>query len=380
MSQKWQLAWPLILSLTVPLAVSWFKYPVTHLPPGFGIFPPEQSLIPVPGFNIWYFLAISVVAVLIVLLLVMPAWFGFKPVTPAPPSPTTSLPWWFYVGLVTMLVFWWIMWVHPSSLGSLVYFAFSPLWWGFIVMLDGIVYARLNGRSLMTTKANVFWFSALISVFGWGYFEYYDYFNLSNWYYPNGHMAPLSHTTIVVLFLIAYSTVTPAILQWYSLLQSWPKFTARYADGWSIPLSGNVLLAIGVVLIGLATWFPFPLFFAVWLGPLFIISGALMRLGIWTPLTDMASGNWSTTLSIALASMFNGFLWEMWNHGSEVLDSGYPTNPNYWIYDIPYVNVIHIFSEMPLLGYFGYMPFGIFVWVFFIWCGQLLNRSSDINL
>ncbi|WP_205633456.1 hypothetical protein [Methylobacillus sp. MM3] len=26
-----------------------------------------------------------------------------------------------------------------------------------------------------------------------------------------------------------------------------------------------------------------------------------------------------------------------------------------------HVNVVHILSEMPLLGYFGYMPFGILV-------------------
>ncbi len=378
MNRIWGLIWPIGLSLLIPLAVAWFKYPVEHLPPGFGIFPPEQSVIPVPGFNLYYFIAIAIVAALVVLVFVFPTKFGFKPSVPVPPTQKTRLPWWFYPGLVATLFFWWLMWARPPALNSIVSYAFSPMWWGFIVMLDAIVYARMNGRSLMASKPSLFLFSAVISVAGWGYFEFYDYFNLSNWYYPNGEM--MAHSMIVFLFVIAYTTVTPAVLEWYSLIQSFPNFALRYAQGIKVPVTGNLLLVVGCVLIGAATWYPFPLFFAVWLGPLLIIGGALMRLGIWTPLEDAKNGNWSTTFTIALASMFNGFLWEMWNHGSENPAIGYPTNPNYWIYDIPYVNVIHIFSEMPLLGYFGYMPFGIFVWVFFIWTAKIFNRPSDMNL
>lgn len=65
----------------------------------------------------------------------------------------------------------------------------------------------------------------------------------------------------------------------------------------------------------------------------------------------------------------------MWNYGS-----AHPTepiaNPNYWVYDVPYVNVIHIFSEMPLEGYFGYLPFGLMVWLIFIWAGKLFGFET----
>lgn len=75
---------------------------------------------------------------------------------------------------------------------------------------------------------------------------------------------------------------------------------------------------------------------------------------------------WPIILSIglplvALGSLCTGFFWELWNWGSNANPALPATNPNYWIYDIPYVNVIHIFAEMPLLGYIGYMPFGILV-------------------
>ena len=47
-------------------------------------------------------------------------------------------------------------------------------------------------------------------------------------------------------------------------------------------------------------------------------------------------------------------------------------------YNIPYVDVIHIFSEMPLLGYFGYIPFGVLVWQVFIWSGKMFNFNTEI--
>jgi len=81
---------------------------------------------------------------------------------------------------------------------------------------------------------------------------------------------------------------------------------------------------------------------------------------------------------VALSSLCNGFFWELWNWGSNANPALPATNPNYWIYDIPYVNVIHIFSEMPLLGYMGYMPFGILVWVVFIWLGALFGFDTGL--
>lgn len=38
----------------------------------------------------------------------------------------------------------------------------------------------------------------------------------------------------------------------------------------------------------------------------------------------------------------------------------------------------NFFSEMPLLGYYGYLPCGALVWVFFIWIDTLYNRDTDL--
>ena len=56
----------------------------------------------------------------------------------------------------------------------------------------------------------------------------------------------------------------------------------------------------------------------------------------------------AATVASASAALVCGFFWEMWNYWSEAR----------WQYDIPYVGQFHVF-EMPLLGYAGYLPFGL---------------------
>jgi len=379
-TNRWSLTWPLLAILLVPLVAAWFMYP-THLPPKFGIFPPE-FVKQEPPFWLPYFLLMAVVVAVIVVFLLFPTLFGFKPVGEAPPAPLPPgrLPLWFWLGALLTAFFWWLMWVHTIALGSLAYYAFSPLWWGFILLLDGVVYRRTGGLSLLASRPVTLLLSAAVSVGGWTLFEYLDYFVLGNWYYPNGHMPELSHATIVALFLIAYTTVWPAIFEWYTLLATFPRLVARYAQGPKLALPGSPLLWGGLLLLFVTVFLPLPLFWALWIGPLAVIAGQMLRLKLWTPLSAMAEGNWSPAVLVALASLFNGFFWELWNYGSAHPSNVPPTNPNYWIYDIPYVNVIHIYAEMPLLGYAGYLPFGILVWVLFLWAGQLFGFNASLDL
>jgi hypothetical protein len=60
------------------------------------------------------------------------------------------------------------------------------------------------------------------------------------------------------------------------------------------------------------------------------------------------AGDWSAPVSAALAGLLCGFFWELWNLHSLAR----------WEHSIPYVQRFHLF-EMPLLGYAGYLPFGL---------------------
>jgi len=375
---KINLVWPVLLSLILPLVASWFMYPETHLPPGFGVFPPLFVEIP-PGFNLTLFVVLAIVEVGILAFLFFPQWFGFKVPAPQPSPAPGRFPVWFWIGAAVTLFFWWLMWKRVTPFGDLVYYAFTPLWWGFIITLDGLVYRRTGGYSLLASRPKTLLISAIVSLVGWTLFEYFDYFALGNWFYPNSYEIPaLSHATVVALFLVAYTTVWPAVFEWYTLLNSCPKLANRYSQGPKLALPGNLLLWAGILLLGAMVFFPYPLFWVMWIGPLAVFAGVLISLKIWTPFSDVAVGNWNPMILMAVSTLLNGFFWEVWNWGSMHPDATPITNPNYWVYDIPYVNVIHIFAEMPLLGYMGYMPFGILAWLIFIWLGQLFGFSTEL--
>jgi len=257
-----------------------------------------------PGFNLVIFVALALVEAAFFLFILFPQWFGFTIPAPQPKPASASFPVWFWIGSVLTLFFWWLMWARITLFGDLVYYAFTPLWWGFILALDGLAYRHSGGYSLLVARPKTLLISALVSVAGWFYFEYFDYFALGNWYYPNtaDGVMPLTHAPVVLLFLIAYSTAWPAIFEWYTLLNTFPCLVGRYSNGPKIALPGGLLLWGGLLLIFAVVFFPYPL----------------------------------------------------------------------------YVNVIHIFAEMPLLGYIGYLPFGILVWVVFIWAGALFGFDAGL--
>jgi len=382
---RWRLIWPVAATLIVPLAAAWFAYPEKHVPPGFGVFPPAVAL-PVPGFSWPYFLTIAAAALGGTLFLACPTWFGFRPPCgPVVLSSSGKLPAWFWLGLALMLGFWWIMWARPAALSGIVYFAFTPMWAGFILVLDGLVFRRTGGRSLLASRPRTLCTSALVSIAGWAYCEYYDYFVLGNWTYPNGRMPALGSTAIIMLYLAAYTTVFTALFEWYTLLATFPRLAGRYARGPRLRLPAHLMVWGGFGLIVALVFKPHFFFWGVWIGPLAVIGGQMLRLGVWTPLTAIAHGNWTPAVLIALGSLLNGFLWEMWNYGSahpNVFSSTMPVtpaNPHFWVYAIPYVDTVHLFSEMPLLGYLGYLPLGLFAWVVYAWAGAVFGFDASLN-
>ena len=113
----------------------------------------------------------------------------------------------------------------------------------------------------------------------------------------------------------------------------------------TICLAALLLSCAGLFAVGIAPDFAFPL---VWVAPpTLLISLAALR-GEPHVFSGIASGDWRPAVSSVLAALLCGVFWETWNFGSYAK----------WVYVIPYVDALHIF-EMPLLGYAGYLPFGL---------------------
>jgi hypothetical protein len=94
--------------------------------------------------------------------------------------------------------------------------------------------------------------------------------------------------------------------------------------------------------------FPNLLFPLLWISPLLIIVSLRTLSGQTHVLSPLAVGDWRPVVTAAAAALVCGFFWEMWNFYSLAR----------WTYRVPYVQRFSIF-EMPVLGYAGYLPFGL---------------------
>ncbi len=367
------------LLFILPVIGSFVKW--KGFPPGYGLFPAQKVTEDAP-FNLTYFIVVSIIAFGILLFLLFPYRFGFKkPVAPVIRRQPTSFPPWFRPALIVMLLSWFFMWGRFQLVNPIDHFTFVPLWWGFILVLDGIVYRRNNGVSLVSSKPGTMKIMIVVSSFSWFVYEFQNFFVLENWYYPNN--AIFTNFGNISWQLLSYTTVLPAIFEWYWLLRTSSHMRNRYADGPKINFPRPVLyaaLAAGLALFFCMSIFPDQLFWVLWVGLLPALVPAMALSGFWTPFTAIGRrGDWSPVLLIAISTLINGFFWECWNFGSEWFHNDRPTNPNYWRYSVPYLDKFHIFSEMPILGYFGYLFFGVGCWILWVSIAHLAGFNPAIH-
>jgi hypothetical protein len=89
----------------------------------------------------------------------------------------------------------------------------------------------------------------------------------------------------------------------------------------------------------------------MWMSIFFIVSPANYQLDRPSIIRFTAQRDWRIAIVFAIAALICGFFWELWNMYA------WPK----WIYTFPYLDQFKVF-EMPLVGYLGYLPFGLEVW------------------
>ncbi|RMG30289.1 MAG: hypothetical protein D6721_04195 [Gammaproteobacteria bacterium] len=260
---------------------------------------------------------------------------------------TRAFPAWGWMSLAELILFWWLAWTRQPWFAFFEPHTFTPLWLGYIVFINAVTWKR-TGRSLLTHRTGYFLSLFPVSALFWWYFEFLNRF-IENWHYVGieafGPFRYALHATL------AFSTVLPAVISTREWLASW----SRLGQGgcrprWSIRhprlLAGLVLVLSGVGLLGLGVR-PDVLYPLVWVAPLLLIVSLQVLTGSPT-LLDRTGDPWRLIALSMLAALLCGFLWEMWNYYSQAK----------WVYTVPFVQRFHLF-EMPLLGYTGYLPFGI---------------------
>jgi hypothetical protein len=109
----------------------------------------------------------------------------------------------------------------------------------------------------------------------------------------------------------------------------------------------GLLGAAAAGLLGLGLW-PDYLFSLVWVAPLLLIVGIQVIRGEPTIFDKAVRGHGWNVWAMAVAALICGFFWELWNFYSLA----------HWEYTVPFVQRFELF-HMPLLGYAGYLPFGL---------------------
>lgn len=257
-------------------------------------------------------------------------------------------PWWGTVGLVAGALFWFLAWNRFPWFSPFQPHTFTPLWLSFILVVNALSRCR-TGRCPMTEKPLFFILLFPVSAAFWWFFEYLNRF-VQNWFYTGVHYGAMEY---FVYASLSFSTVLPALLSTRDLIAGSGRIGAGFQDFLRIRPARPRILALmtlsaaaaGLFFIGIAPNLLFPL---VWISPLLILVGIEALAGDTHILSGIAKGDWTGVLSSALAALLCGFFWEMWNFFSLAR----------WHYSVPYVARFSIF-EMPLLGYAGYLPFGL---------------------
>jgi hypothetical protein len=253
------------------------------------------------------------------------------------------------LGLIITLVSWVISW--GKLFPPLNQFMFFPLWFGYVLTINGIS-EYLLGASLMKKMKGNFTYLFFISAPFWWVFEAINRF-LNNWQYILPQ--PVSKLEYLARASINFSTVVPAVMSTSFLFFNMLK-KIRIVKGpkFKFTRQGSVMfIEIGVLLLATVIFYPRIGFPFTWLSIFLIIDPINHLLGLPSLLNKLKSGNWTLLAGVASGMFFTAFFWEMWN---------YYASPK-WVYNIPFVEVFKIF-EMPILGYLGYPFFGLEVYAY----------------
>ena len=255
----------------------------------------------------------------------------------------SRFPWYGWVGLLMIVVFWWVNWGWS---GLRTHWAFTFLWVGYCLTVDALVFWRKH-TSLLSRSWQAYLSLFGVSILAWWLFELFNS-RLQNWEYLG--VENFSQFEYGVLASISFSTVIPAVFgsaelvgtsRWLQNLEPWGQIPVTRK-------SSLLFFAVGWISLGLMLAWPRYFFPFLWLSVYFIIEPVNVWLGNRTLAAFVNNRDWRPLIALWLGALLCGFFWEMWNIYS------YPK----WIYHVPFVDFLHIF-EMPLLGYGGYLPFAM---------------------
>jgi len=258
-------------------------------------------------------------------------------------------PWFGWAGLALGAAAWVLAWTRFPWFEALQPHTFVPLWAAYILTVNGLTFRR-KGRCLMVSEPWGYLALFPASAAFWWFFEYLNRY-VWNWYYHGvGGMGAGEYAFFATC---SFATVLPAVTATAELLGTFEAFSDGRLCGlarFDVRRKGSVAGLVMVAAAGLAgiVFWPQATYPLLWISPLAVFLAVQVAWGEATVLDGLRAGDWRLVVRFSLASLICGFFWEMWNIHSFAK----------WIYSVPYVHAFQVF-EMPVLGFAGYLPFGI---------------------
>ena len=217
---------------------------------------------------------------------------------------------------------------------------------------------------------------AVVSIVGWWLFELY---NAPRFWRGGDDVVGIwwqYHRMEPNLFLRragydwSFATIFPALFLTAAALRA-SVFARVRVGAWAPSLAAmRVAVWVGVVVAALPLLFPsvwlVPL---VWTGLVLVLEPLNARAGRPSWLADLARGDASRLASLVASGAICGVLWEFWNYWAITK----------WTYTVPaeYLGHVKVF-EMPVIGYFGFLPFALECYAMYHWArGWLTPGGSE---
>ena len=332
-----------VILVGAPLAGAWIAgQPVAP----YLALPPRSGRMAAPGFS-W--VAFWLMAGLVIAAVAPFVWRFVTTPRQAPQRVRHAFPVWGYAAIVLLAASWLLAWTRFPWFESAQQHTFTPLWLGYISVVNALTLRRKN-ESIATRQP---WrFAALfpLSALFWWFFEYLNRF-VGNWHYVGiEDFGALEYTLFASA---AYSTVLPAVASTAEFLGTHQRLDAAFSHWHPVRVrqpeaAAALTLALTTLSLAALGSYPQQLYPLVWVSPVLIIVSLQALARTDTVLAPLARGDWRGIVTYSTAALACGFFWEMWNYASLAQ----------WQYRIPHVEAFRIF-EMPLMGYAGYLPFGI---------------------
>ena len=299
-------------------------------------FPPRTPFVAHAGFS-WILWLLSAVAALGLCWAVF-ARLELRSRTSERPGKRSAL------AAAFLFVAWTVAWGRFPWAASLQLHTFIFLWLSYIALVNALL-EDFFGSCPLRRSPRRYALSFPLSMVFWWVFEILNRYT-QNWRYRN--VDSFSSTEYFLFASLSFAMVLPSMWATHELLE---KSIVRVKPVGLVNISpqfSRVLLLVSVVLLFAMPILPNFLFAAMWVAPPLLVAS----LSSWNP---GRSFSLSEVVIWAATGMWCGLFWELWNWRSV---AG-------WEYIIPFVQRFSLF-EMPITGYGGYLPFGVF-------CGMLIE-------